>query len=231
MKRTSRAPAAGLAICMMLGTIFAGLAGSAWADEKKGDDAKLGFGVRARYIHIPKQLLELFVERSAGSGSHPGIGFELIREKGDMAFTIGFEYESIAPRNGIYIEQGDSIPEDPVDDVEFKDFTWVSADISFIGQQKIIGDVLSLRYGAGLGVGYIMGEMLRTDATCLNDDVNSCQKVPGAPSEPEKDLPPVLPIVNVLMGFQVRPFANLAINIEGGIRTVPFVGTTMAFLF
>jgi hypothetical protein len=227
MRRTSRAPAAGLAICMMLGTM---LAGSAWADEKK-DDAKLGFGVRMRYIHIPKQAIELFVERSAGSGSHPGIGFELIREKGDMAITLGFEYESIAPRDGIYIEKGDTIPEDAVDDVEFKDFTWVSADISFIGQQKIVGDVLALRYGAGLGVGYIMGDMLRTDATCLSDDVESCQRVPGAPSEPEKDLPPVFPIVNVLMGLQVRPFANVAINIEGGIRTVPFVGTTVAFLF
>lgn len=228
MKRTrSRAPAVGLAICTLFGTT---LAGNAWADEKK-DDARLGFGVRMRYIHVPKQAIELFVERSAGSGSHPGIGFELIREKGDMALTIGFEYESIAPRNGIYIEKGDTIPEDPVDDVEFQDFTWVSADISFIGQQKIVGDVLALRYGAGLGVGYIMGEMLRTDATCTSDDVASCQRVPGAPSEPERDLPPVFPIVNVLMGLQVRPFANVAINIEGGIRTVPFVGTTVAFLF
>lgn len=228
MNRTrSRAPAAGLAICMMFGTM---LAGNAWADGKK-DDAKLGLGVRARYIHIPKQAIELFVERSAGSGSHPGIGLEIIREKGDMAFTIGFEYESIAPQDGIYIEKGDTIPEDPVDDVEFKDFTWASVDVSFIGQQKIVGDWLLLRFGAGLGVGYIMGDMLRTDATCVDDDVDSCQRVPGAPSEPEKDMPPVFPIVNVLTGLQVRPFANVAINIEGGIRTVPFVGTTMAFLF
>lgn len=226
MKRTSRAPAVGLAICM-IGTM---LAGSAWADKKK-DDSKLGFGVRTRYIHVPKQALELFVERSAGSGSHPGIGFELIREKGDMAFTVGFEYESIAPRDGIYIEKGDSIPGDPVDYVEFKDFTWISADVSFIGQQNIISDVLFLRFGAGLGVGYVLGDMLRTDATCTSEEVESCQRVPGAPAEPEKDLPPVFPIVNVLMGFQVRPFANLAINIEGGIRTVPFAGTTVAFLF
>ena len=228
MKRTSsRAPVVGLTICMMFGTM---LAGNAWADEKK-DDAKLGLGVRMRYIHIPARAIELFVERSAGSGSHPGIGFELIREKGDMAFTLGFEYESIAPRNGIYIEKGDAIPEDPVDDVEFKDFTWASVDVSFIGQQKIIGEWLALRYGAGLGVGYIMGDMLRTDATCVSEDVDSCQRVPGAPSEPEKDMPPVFPIVNVLMGLQLRPFDNVAINIEGGIRTVPFVGTTMAFLF
>jgi hypothetical protein len=232
MPRTSPGPlAVAIAICMTLGTISLR---DARADERKSkDDGKLGLGVRMRYVHVPHQALELFVERSGGSGSHPGFGVEFIREKGDMAFTIGLEYESIAPRDGVYIDKGDTIPEDPVDYVEFRDFTWVTLDFSFIGQQNLGTDYLKLRYGAGLGVGYIMGDMLRTDYLCANEDVSSCEQDPAAVDvqAPDEDIPPVFPVLNVLLGFQIRPFENVAINVEGGIRTVPFVGSSVALLF
>jgi hypothetical protein len=230
MTRHSHGPfAVVIAICMTLGTIWVG---DARADEKK-DDAKIGIGVRMRYVHVPHQVLELFVERSAGSGSHPGFGVELIREKGDMAFTIGLEYESIAPKDGIYIDKGDTIPEDPVDLVEFRDFTWVTLDFSFIGQQTLGTKYLALRYGAGLGIGYIMGDMVRTDYLCSSDDVESCSQDPAAVDieAVDEDMPPVFPVLSVLLGFQIRPFENVAINVEGGIRTVPFVGTSVSMLF
>ncbi|HWN71080.1 MAG TPA: hypothetical protein VNM90_25730 [Haliangium sp.] len=231
MPRTSPGPfAVAIAICMTLGPIWTG---DARADEKSKDDAKIGLGVRMRYVHVPSQAIELFVERSGGSGSHPGFGVEFIREKGDMAFTVGLEYESIAPRDGVYIDKGDTIPEDPVDYVEFEDFTWVTLDFSFIGQQRLGTDFLALRYGAGLGIGYIMGDMLRTDYLCSNDQVESCSKDPAAVDDqaPEEDIPPVFPVLNVLVGLQLRPFDNVAINIDGGIRTVPFVGTSVSLLF
>jgi hypothetical protein len=229
MPRTSPGPlAAAIAICTTLGTISLH---DARADEK--DDGKLGLGVRMRYIHVPHQVLDLFVERSAGSGSHPGFGLEFIREKGDMVFTIGLEYESIAPKSGVYIDKGDTIPEDPVDYVEFDDFTWVTLDFSFIGQRTLGTKYLALRYGAGLGIGYIMGDVLRTDYLCSSEDVSSCQQDPAAENveTPDEDIPPLFPVLNVLLGIQIRPLDNVAINIEGGIRTVPFVGTSVALLF
>lgn len=218
------------AICMTLGTFWSR---DAHADQRKQDDGKLGLGVRMRYIHVPHQALELFVERSGGSGSHPGFGLELIREKGDMTFTIGLEYESIAPRDGVYIDKGDRIPEDPVDYVEFRDFTWVTLDFSFIGHRTLGTDYVALRYGAGLGVGYIMGDVLRTDYVCSSEDVSSCQQDPAAENvqAPDEDIPPFFPVLNVLLGVQIRPLDNVAINIEGGVRTVPFVGTSVALLF
>ncbi|ACY12661.1 hypothetical protein [Haliangium ochraceum] len=227
-----------IALCAAAFTMLGALsAAEVQAEEERKsvadkDEAKIGIGARLRYIHIPAQAIELFVEQSAGSASHPGVGVEFIREKGDMVFTIGVEYESISPRDGVYIDKGDSIPQDAVDYVEFEDFKWLALDISFIGQQPIFDDIIRLRYGAGIGIGMLMGEMRRTDYVCTSSDVDSCRQDPNAEQidDPE-DLPPVLPLLNVLLGLQFRPFDNVAINFEGGIRTAPFVGTTMAVLF
>jgi hypothetical protein len=232
MHRTSPGSlAVGIAICMTLGTFSSQ---NALAEEGKAkDDSKIGVGVRLRYVHIPQQAIELFVERSAGSDSHPGIGVEFIRETGDMTFTLGVEYEKISPQNGIFIDKGDRIPEDPVDLIEFDEFRWITLDFSFIGHQPLGTDFIRLRYGAGLGIGYIMGEMLRTDYVCTGSDVSTCSQDPNAEliQTPEQDIPPVFPVVNVLLGLQLRPMDNVAINIDGGIRTVPFVGTSVSFLF
>ena len=230
MQRINHGPfVVAIAICMTLGTTAQQ---DAWADKLR-DEARLGVGVRMRYIHIPHQAIELFVERSGGSGSHPGLGVEFIREKGDMTFAVGLEYESIAPRKGIYIDKGDRIPEDPVDYVEFENFSWITLDFSFVGHQHLGTELLALRYGAGLGLGYIRGNVLRTDYVCSDEDVSSCQQDPAAVDvkTPDPDIPPLFPVLNVLVGVQIRPLDNVAINIEGGIRTVPFVGTTVAVLF
>jgi hypothetical protein len=232
MPRHSSGPfAVVIAICMTLGTLWAR---DARADEEsKKDDAKIGVGVRMRFVHMPSQVIELFVERSGGSATHRGWGVEFIREKGDMAFTIGLERELIAPKDGIYIDKGDRIPEDPVDYVKFREFEWITLDFSFIGQQTLGTEFIALRYGAGLGIGYIMGDMLRTDYLCSNEDVSSCSQDPNAVDieAPEEDIPPVFPVLNVLLGFQLRPVANVAINVDGGIRTVPYVGTSVSVLF
>ncbi|WP_428268462.1 hypothetical protein [Haliangium sp.] len=196
-------------------------------------EARYGIGVRLRYVSIPTEALDIFFERTAGGATHPGFGVEFTREKGSTVVALGIEYENIAPKDGIYIEKGDEIPQDPVDYVEFDDFKWVSADISIIWNPYIIDDVLAFRLGAGLGVGYIMGDMLQTDYVCTGPDVSSCMRDPQGELDrtPSEDVPPVFPIVNVFTGFQLRPFSHLAINVEGGVRTVPFVGTTVSLIF
>jgi hypothetical protein len=55
----------------------------------------------------------------------------------------------------------------------------------------------------------------------------------GAPeSSPQKyNLPPVFPVVNAIVGFQFRPSPKAVINLEGGIRTIPFIGLSAGYLF
>lgn len=198
----------------------------------KGPESRLGIGLRLRQVYLPEAMLELFLEDVPGSASHIGYGIELIREKGNFIISLGAEYESIAAAEGVWIDKGESIPQDEPDYVQFKDFSWLTFDALFTWQQPL-HSTFSLRAGAGVGLGILMGEILRTDYRCTSDDTGDCSLSPTAQNinTPESAIPPVFPVINVVVGAQIRPAANLAINIEGGIRTVPFVGTTVALLF
>lgn len=223
--------------------LFAAVVAVAWTtsreahadddDALREPEAQIGLGVRLRRVHIPDAALDLFFERSGGGATHTGVGGEIIRQKGSFIMALGVEYEEIAAQDGIYLDKGKTLPQDVPDYVAFEDFRWVGVDATFMWQQRLIGDTLSLRYGAGLGLGYIMGEVKRTDYVCTTADESSCGRDPNAVYDdtPEDGIPPVFPIVNVVVGAQIRPIHNLAINIEGGIRTLPFFGTTVALMF
>jgi hypothetical protein len=203
--------------------------------EVNADDpnrARLGVGIRLRNIRMPESLLELFIEDVPGGGSHFGIGLELMRRKGNFELAIGLEYDPLSATEGVWIDKGDEIPTDDPDYVEFDGFGWVSADISFIWQQ-VLHKTVALRYGAGLGLGVILGDVLRTDFTCTSGETSSCQRDPNAVNDrtPEEAIPPVFPIVNLLFGVQVRPTDSIAINFEVGLHTLPYLGTTVGYYF
>ena len=37
----------------------------------------------------------------------------------------------------------------------------------------------------------------------------------------------MFPVVNAIVGLQIRPVEHLFINVEGGIRTLPFLGISI----
>lgn len=197
----------------------------------EGPKTELGVGLRLRNVRIPNGLLELFVERAAGGASHIGIGAEFVRHKENFEIVVGIEYDSLAAEDGVWVDKGDMIPQDDADRVEFQDFGWITIDASFIWHTPV-HDKVALRYGAGVGLGFIRGEVLRTDQVCSTSDPNDCENQQGGQVRvPEDDIPPVFPVINLLVGAQIRPVANIAINLEAGIRTVPYLGTTITYFF
>src|SRR6185295_8443243 len=58
-------------------------------------EVEYGVGVRLRSVWVPKALLELFVERSAGGAHNYGFGVDLSRRRGTTELQLGFEYERI----------------------------------------------------------------------------------------------------------------------------------------
>ena len=66
------------------------------------------------------------------------------------------------------------------DYTEFDKFGWIAVDATFVFLKEIV-DRFALRYGAGLGLGIVRGEVRRTDALCTGTDIqNDCTLNPAA---------------------------------------------------
>ncbi len=229
---------------------------TAWADDDDDDDSssettaaaaekvRWGVGMRLRNVRVPKGMLELFVEQAPAGISAAGFGAEITRRKGNMELILGFEYEKLIPTNGtpsdcsrnpagcIWVDKGDQLPQDEPDLVEFDGFGWFTIDFTFAWRNEFTKQI-ALRYGAGIGLGIVLGDILRTDYRCTTADVSSCSQSPTAENLRTKEdgVPPVFPVINAMVGVQITPVEQLSINIEGGIRTFPYFGTSVAYFF
>jgi hypothetical protein len=125
---------------------------------------------------------------------------------------------------------------------------WATIEFTFINHAEL-GKHLALRYGGGLGIGIVTGSLWRYNVVCSNGSTNANPEPGCVPPDVDPNgtatlsstdgnmmiqkynLPPVFPVVNAILGLQIRPFSKATINIEGGIRTFPFFGASGAFFF
>jgi len=200
-------------------------------DLDDADKTMIGAGVRLRSVTVPKGLIELFVEKAAGGSSEFGFGLEIARRRGNFEIQFGVEYDKIFIEKGLWIDKGDELPADEPDFVEFEGFGWITAEVTFLNHTPIAKQ-FALRYGGGAGIALVRGEVVRTDYRCTSADEDTCSQSPAAENIREPyDIPPVMLIVNAILGVQIRPIDQLFINIEGGLRTVPFFGATLGYYF
>ncbi len=243
--------------------MFAAL-GSAGAEPAASDSEPLeyGIGLRVRALRVPAGLIELFMERAPGATTGYGAGIELARRRGNLELQLGAEFDYIQPAEGVYIESGGNVAPPPAGRGDEADFLlspehngkrrlgWFTIEFTFLNHASITKRI-AIRYGAGLGIGILRGELGRYDIVCT--DATNASPAPGCvpPDAPfngsgtysddggritpgtiaKYDLPRVLPVINAILGIQIRPFKKMTINVEGGIRTVPFVGASTAFFF
>jgi hypothetical protein len=218
------------------------------------DKVQYGFDVRLRSVHIPQWMIELGTERAAGGVGSTGFGADFIRKRGNFEFLLGFEFEHLNPAEGVYINSGDKVPVDTADyilgpDKAHSQLGWFSLEFTFINN-KPINKHLAFRYGGGAGLGILTGSLYRWDTQCSAGATNSnpvpgCVPVQeggqgitldddnGAPeTKPAKyGLPPVFPVLTALIGLQIRPVDKVVINLEAGIRTIPFFGMSAGYFF
>ncbi|MBA3461004.1 MAG: hypothetical protein H0T46_13625 [Deltaproteobacteria bacterium] len=211
-----------------------------------------GVGLRLRNVRVPVSVLELFVERSAGGASNVGFGVELIRRRGTVELQLGFEFEHLEVGEGVWINKGENVGAgDEADYILAPEHApnesalgWFTIEFTFINH-AVINKYLSFRYGGGAGLGIITGDLYRYNVIC-NGATNSMPEpgcVPprfpdgrgsyseGTQTEVKYDLPPVFPVINGIIGVQIKPTDKMVINLETGIRTVPFLGTSVAYFF
>lgn len=196
-----------------------------------GPKTNIGIGLRLRNVRIPAGMLEWFIESVPGGVSNIGIGAELSRRKGDFEVQFGLEYEKLTVTPGYWVEKDRPVMGGFVDDVRDDNFGWVTAELSFMYHTPIVPQ-LAVRYGGGAGIGILMGSVRRTDQLCTGSTTETCNDDPAAENQDDPyDLPPVMLVVNAIIGLQVRPTNEIFINIEGGLRTVPFFGMTAGYYF
>lgn len=210
-------------------------------------DVQYGIGIRLRNVRVPAAILELFLERAAGGSSNVGYGLELSRRRGTVEIQLGLEFEHLTVGEGVWINR-----DEPVDQGYEADFVlapdhapngdklgWFTIEFSFFNH-AVINKNFAVRYGGGAGLGILTGGLWHYDVQCVgatnNNPEPGCRPVQlggnGLATGPVKyNLPPVFPVVNAIVGLQIKPIDKMVINIEGGIRTAPFFGTTIGYFF
>jgi hypothetical protein len=209
-----------------------------------------GLGVRLRSVWVPKAILELFLDRAAGGAQNFGFGLDLTRRRGTTELQLGMEYERITVGEGVWISKGDNVASgDEADYVlspkqSGNHLSWFTVEFSFINHAELTS-MLAVRYGGGIGLGIVLGELDHYNVICAAGATNASPEpgcVPdrfsgpaayheGRETQVAYDLPPVFPVVNAILGLQIKPTDNMTINIEGGIRTLPFVGISSSVFF
>jgi hypothetical protein len=199
--------------------------------------ATVGIGVRMRYIFLPQSVLELFLGHATSLSSY-AFGGEVIRRKGNLDIAFGVEYANLSPSDGLYLEKNrnPANSSDYPDFVHFDGFGMISVDGTFIWHTDLT-PWMSFRYGAGVGIGFLVGDIDKQKATCGSttttgqlDDPSVCPVTPGTVVR-KADYPPVVPIVNLLLGLRIKLHDEVSLNVEAGFRDVFFVGGGIGYFF
>jgi hypothetical protein len=227
---------------------------AAGTGASSGGEVEYGVGVRLRSVWVPRSVLQLFVTRAAAGAHDYGVGVDLTRRRGSTELQLGFEFEHVNVGQGVWINKGDNVAMgDEADYVLGPDqstgsgnqFGWFTLEFSFFNHADLT-PWLAVRYGAGLGLGVLIGELDHYNILCAPGATNASPEpgcVPprfqgtGTYSEGQETLvkydlgTPVFPVVNAVVGLQFKPTEHTTINLEGGIRTLPFIGVSSSMFF
>jgi len=204
------------------------------------DPVWYGAALRIRNVRVPKAILELFLEKSAGGSSSVGTGVEISRRRGNVELQLGFEFDHLQVDEGVWIDSGDNVAAGSEADYVLKDHApggdklgWFTMEFTFLNHAPI-NKYVAVRYGGGAGLGIITGDLCHCNANpepgCVPNTLLAGNGQQGQASNfdgPVKyNLPPVFPVVNAIIGVQITPLGTqqLVVNLEGGIRTAPFFG-------
>jgi hypothetical protein len=221
-------------------------------------DLSYGVGARLRWVTVPAWMLNLFTERNVPLSSW-GTGIEFFRRKQNFDFVASFTYQNMSPPDGNWLGK-DHPPELDTDYVQFNKLAMWGVDLSFIWH-TMFNEWFGMHYGAGIGLGIVQGQILRTSNWSMCTDANagdlmachpegavctgescqlspqSLQPGPDSPASPHRfadpDVPPVLPIVNAVVGinFRLPQVRGWEAKIDGGFYNAFFLGGGVGYTF
>jgi hypothetical protein len=235
------------------------LAGALAATPGRAANVSYGTGLRLRWVSVPRWMLNLFTKQNVPLSSYAVAG-EFYRRKGEFDFIVSIGYQNMSPSDGNWLGKGHDATVD-TDYVQFKGLGFVGIDASFVWH-TFFNDWAGMHYGAGLGLGIVTGHMLRTSngtgcteanagdftkchpigadcppSGCTDASLNALGRGPDDPANPHRftdpNVPPALPIVNVVVGFDFRlpRVRGWEAKIEGGFYDAFFLGGGVGYTF
>ncbi len=188
-----------------------------------------GIGLRFRRLFIPKRIFERFAEVAPSGMSQSEYGIELIRRRGNFETSYAISWADLSVDDGIWLDDFDHNPSL----VEFDNFSWFALEVNAVWKAPF-SSTWGLRYGIGVGLGILQGDILETDYECPGNryELDACmQQLNAEDVRHPIDLPPVVPVMTALLGIQYAPSERVAINLEGGLQTTFFIGVSAAVFF
>jgi hypothetical protein len=228
------------------------------APPRNPNDPVYGAGARLRWISVPSWLLGLFTKANHALSSY-GFAAEGYRRKGDYDIMFSLSYQRMGPPDGNWLGRGHEASID-TDFIQFRNFGLVGFDAAFI-RRIDLSEYVTYRYGAGLGIAIVTGQMLRTSAGNCRDnnlyDTTQCKPVicrgqtcteaelamssrtgtNDTVQSPHRfvdgDVPGAVPILNVVTGFDFHfpQVKGLELRLEGGFYDAFFLGMAAGYLF
>jgi hypothetical protein len=225
-------------------------------------DHTYALGARLRYIFVTQAMLSPFLTASTDMNSvSTAIEFSYRRPTFDVVTSLDFSW--LALNDGNYLASGHPADLD-THYVQFRNLSFLSIDVSVLGHNWLT-KWLEIRYGAGLGLGVVMGDVLLTNngtqCTVANArDTSVCHPVlpdgthlvPGTPGfeealkateapkatdtaqDPHRspgDKPPVMAVVNILLGLRFKVHQHVMVGWDIGFRNAMFTGVGVHYLF
>jgi hypothetical protein len=225
-------------------------------------DLSYGVSLGLRWISVPAWTLDLFTKKNVPLSSW-GTAVSFFRRKENFDVIGTLSYTNASPADGNWLGKGDEHPAAvDTDFVQFRGLALYALDVSFVWH-TMFNDWFGIHYGAGVGIAYVGGRILRTSSSgCTEDnagDLSQCRPQgvdcgpggcneqqliatsvnPGTdnPANPkrfrESSVPPVLPIVNVVVGvdFRLPKVRGWEAKLEGGFYDAFFLGGGIAYTF
>lgn len=164
-------------------------------------DLSYGVAMRFRWVSVPASMLNVFTKKNVPLGFRalPGAwAIEGFRRKQNFDITASVGYQAMSPDDGNWLGTGKD-PSVDTDYVQFRSFGFFNVDISFIWH-TMFTDWIGLHYGAGLGVGIMHGQILRTS------DWNQCTAENAG--DPSKCHPNIQNLTCSTSGCPDKPLAD-----------------------
>lgn len=133
--------------------------------------------LRARWVTLPGWALSPYLAAHTELNDGWGVGLEYLYRRSGFDVVVSVDYSSLQARDGNYLGSTNN-PATETHFVHFDKLSSLSIDVSLIGHWNLTS-WMELRFGAGLGAGYVFGEIYQitgNSAGCTADTAGDPSK-------------------------------------------------------